>query len=97
MYCHTPPRTQVGDVLLTYENEVILTNAVYGEKALPYVVPRVNVRIECPISMVDKVRRCAEAGLIQARKERQVLRSMAASGGWANRLHNSGAAYRACR
>lgn len=23
---------QVGDVLLTYENEVVLTNAVYGDK-----------------------------------------------------------------
>lgn len=25
-------------------------------QALPYVVPRDNVRIECPISVVDKVR-----------------------------------------
>ena len=47
---------QVGDVLLTYENEVILTNRVYGEKALPYEVPRCNVRIECPVSQVDEVR-----------------------------------------
>jgi ABC-type sulfate transport system substrate-binding protein len=68
---------QVGDALLTYENEVVLTNAVsccrqlavsrfsllpaalrpqvYGDKALPYVVPRNNVRIECPISTVDQV------------------------------------------
>uniref|UniRef100_A0A7S0WZ40 Sulfate-binding protein n=1 Tax=Chlamydomonas leiostraca TaxID=1034604 RepID=A0A7S0WZ40_9CHLO len=48
-------KQRVGDVLLTYENEVVLTNAVYGDKALPYVVPRDNVRIECPISLVDKV------------------------------------------
>lgn len=46
---------QVGDVLLTYENEVILTNMHYGDKALPYVVPPCNVRIECPVSQVDKV------------------------------------------
>jgi len=42
-------------VLLTYENEVILTNMHYGDKALPYVVPPCNVRIECPISQVDQV------------------------------------------
>jgi len=48
---------QVGDVLLTYENEVILTNTHYGDKALPYVVPPCNVRIECPVSQVDEVRR----------------------------------------
>lgn len=29
---------------------------VYGEeKALPYVVPSPNVRIECPLALVDKV------------------------------------------
>lgn len=42
-------------MLLTYENEVILTNMHYGEKALPYVVPPCNIRIECPVSQVDKV------------------------------------------
>eukprot|EP00775_Hariotina_reticulata_P005802 gene5802-6042_t len=49
-------RQRLGDVLLTYENEVVLTNQVYGrEKALPYVVPSPNVRIECPLALVDKV------------------------------------------
>eukprot|EP00195_Chlamydomonas_chlamydogama_P009412 CAMPEP_0202890210 /NCGR_PEP_ID=MMETSP1392-20130828/709_1 /ASSEMBLY_ACC=CAM_ASM_000868 /TAXON_ID=225041 /ORGANISM="Chlamydomonas chlamydogama, Strain SAG 11-48b" /LENGTH=428 /DNA_ID=CAMNT_0049573747 /DNA_START=132 /DNA_END=1418 /DNA_ORIENTATION=+ len=48
-------KQRVGDVLLTYENEVILTNEVYGDKALPYVIPTENVRIECPIAVVDKV------------------------------------------
>ncbi|WIA17546.1 hypothetical protein OEZ85_014375 [Tetradesmus obliquus] len=49
-------RQRLGDVLLTYENEVVLTNQVYGpEKALPYVVPSPNVRIECPMALVDKV------------------------------------------
>jgi sulfate transport system substrate-binding protein len=29
---------------------------VYGpDKALPYVVPSPNVRIECPLALVDKV------------------------------------------
>lgn len=49
-------RQRLGDVLLTYENEVVLTNQVYGaDKALPYVVPSPNVRIECPLALVDKV------------------------------------------
>lgn len=48
-------RQKVGDVLLTYENEVILTNEVYGDKALPYIVPKHNVKIECPLALVDKV------------------------------------------
>lgn len=49
-------RQRLGDVLLTYENEVVLTNQVYGQdKALPYVVPSPNVRIECPLALVDKV------------------------------------------
>lgn len=46
---------QTGDVLLTYENEVVLTNEVYGDKALPYLVPTRNIRIECPLSTVDRV------------------------------------------
>ncbi len=50
-----PAPRQVGDVLLTYENEVILTNEVYGDKALPYLVPSYNIRIECPLALVDKV------------------------------------------
>ena len=34
-----------GDVSLNYENEVILTNQMYGENALPYVVPDNNVLV----------------------------------------------------
>ena len=34
-----------GDVSLNYENEVILTNEMYGENALPYVVPDNNVLV----------------------------------------------------
>lgn len=42
-------------MLLTYENEVFLTNEIYGDKALPCIVPKHNIRIECPLSPVDKV------------------------------------------
>ncbi len=53
---NTPARVQVGDVLLTYENEVVLTNQVYGpEKALDCIRPQPNIRIECPIALVDRV------------------------------------------
>ena len=35
-----------GDVLLNYENEVVLTNEMYGpEAALPYIVPDNNVQV----------------------------------------------------
>lgn len=34
-----------ADVSLNYENEVILTNEMYGEDALPYVVPDNNVLV----------------------------------------------------
>jgi len=41
-----------GDVLINYENEVLLA-AQNGEK-LPYVVPDVNVSIDNPVAVVDK-------------------------------------------
>jgi sulfate transport system substrate-binding protein len=41
-----------GDVLLTYENEVIL-KAIKGEK-LPYAIPDVNFSIDNPIAIVDQ-------------------------------------------
>lgn len=41
-----------GDVLINYENEVILA-AQNGEK-LPYVVPEVNVSIDNPVAVVDR-------------------------------------------
>jgi sulfate/thiosulfate-binding protein len=40
-----------GDVLINYENEVILA-AINGQK-LPYVVPDVNISIDNPIAVVD--------------------------------------------
>ncbi|MBD2041356.1 sulfate ABC transporter substrate-binding protein [Microcoleus sp. FACHB-672] len=41
-----------GDVLINYENEVILAG-LNGEK-LPYVIPEVNISIDNPIAVVDK-------------------------------------------
>ena len=41
-----------GDVLINYENEVILARA-NGEN-LPYVIPDVNISIDNPIAVVDK-------------------------------------------
>lgn len=39
----------LGDVLLNYENEVVLTNETFGDKALPYIVPDNNVNVR-PLS-----------------------------------------------
>lgn len=41
-----------GDVLINYENEIILASQK-GEK-LPYIIPDVNVSIDNPIAVVDK-------------------------------------------
>ncbi|MDZ8238639.1 MAG: sulfate ABC transporter substrate-binding protein [Nostoc sp. ChiQUE01a] len=41
-----------GDVLITYENEVILAEKT-GTK-LPYVVPKINISIDNPVAVVDK-------------------------------------------
>ncbi|EFN55953.1 hypothetical protein CHLNCDRAFT_10401, partial [Chlorella variabilis] len=47
-------RQGMGDVLLTYENEAIFTNLVVKEKErLPYIVPDNNIRIQCPLALVD--------------------------------------------
>lgn len=41
-----------GDVLINYENEVILAE-MNGQK-LPYVIPEVNISIDNPVAVVDK-------------------------------------------
>lgn len=42
-----------GDVLINYENEIILA-AEQGGQQLPYVIPEVNVSIDNPIAVVDQ-------------------------------------------
>jgi len=41
-----------GDVLINYENEVILAG-LQGQK-LPYILPQVNISIDNPVAVVDK-------------------------------------------
>ncbi len=54
-----------GDVLINYENEVLLANQK-GEKQ-PFIIPEVNISIDNPVAVVDKnvdqhgTRRVAEA------------------------------------
>ena len=47
-------RLNQGDVLLNYENEVILAGQQQGQQSLFYVVPQTNVSIDNPIAVVDK-------------------------------------------
>lgn len=42
-----------GDVLLNYENEILLAKSK-GEKE-PYIIPPVNISIDGPVSVIDKV------------------------------------------
>jgi len=44
--------TGIGDVLLTYENEVILRNKM--GKTMPYIIPDATILIENPVALVDK-------------------------------------------
>jgi sulfate transport system substrate-binding protein len=59
-------KNRVGDVLVTFENEIIFTNEAIP-KDFPYVIPSANLKVEFPVTVVDKVvdkrgtRRVAEA------------------------------------
>lgn len=45
----------IGDVLLTFENEVILTAAEFKDQGLEIVVPSLSVRADNPVAVVSKV------------------------------------------
>lgn len=47
-------KNRVGDVLVTFENEIITTNEAIP-KDYPYVVPSANLRVEFPVTVIDKV------------------------------------------
>lgn len=47
-------RANQGDVLLNYENEVILAG-LQGQQSLFYVVPQTNISIDTPVAVVDKI------------------------------------------
>lgn len=43
-----------GDALLTYENEAVFTNLMVSPtETLPCIVPDNNIRIQCPVALVD--------------------------------------------
>lgn len=46
---------ELGDVLLTWENEAFLSVRELGEAQFEVVVPPVSILAECPVSVVDKV------------------------------------------
>lgn len=47
-------RNRVGDVLVTFENEIITTNEAIP-RDFPYVVPSANLKVEFPVTVIDKV------------------------------------------
>ncbi|HEV7714736.1 MAG TPA: sulfate ABC transporter substrate-binding protein [Steroidobacteraceae bacterium] len=46
---------QIGDVLVTFESEVISIRREYAKSELQVVMPSVSVRADFPVSVVDKV------------------------------------------
>lgn len=47
-------KNRVGDVLVTFENEIIATNDAIP-RDFPYVVPSANLKVEFPVTVIDKV------------------------------------------
>lgn len=46
-------RNQIGDVLVTFENEILFTNEAIPED-YPYVVPASNIRVNFPTTVIDR-------------------------------------------
>jgi len=69
-----------GDVLLNYENEAILARRS-GELKAPFLVPAINIRIEGPVTVVDRnvdrkgTRKAAEAlaAYLQSQPAQEIL------------------------
>jgi sulfate transport system substrate-binding protein len=47
-------KNKVGDVLVTFENEIIFTNGVIPDD-YPYIVPPENIQVDFPVTVIDKV------------------------------------------
>lgn len=47
-------KNKVGDVLITFENEIIFTNDVIP-KDFPYTAPSPNIRVDFPVTVIDSV------------------------------------------
>lgn len=63
-------RQSIADVLLTYENEIVLTNIIQPSSAMPYIAPDNNVLVrECRaftercsscVGMLPSVAKCCQ-------------------------------------
>ncbi|MDM9384476.1 sulfate ABC transporter substrate-binding protein [Chlorogloeopsis sp. ULAP01] len=47
-------KNKIGDVLITFENEIIFTNNSIPED-YPYIVPTTNIQVDFPVTVVDKI------------------------------------------
>lgn len=47
-------KNRVGDVMVNFENEIIVTNEAIP-RDFPYVVPASNLRVDFPVTVIDKV------------------------------------------
>ena len=46
-------KNKIGDVLVTFENEIIFTNDAIPDD-YPYVVPTQNIQVDFPVTVIDK-------------------------------------------
>lgn len=47
-------KSRIGDIVVTFENEIIATNDAIP-RDFPYVVPSANLKVEFPVTVIDKV------------------------------------------
>lgn len=47
-------KNKIGDVLVTFENEIIFTNDAIPED-YPYSVPITNIQVDFPVTVIDKI------------------------------------------
>jgi sulfate/thiosulfate-binding protein len=59
----------IGDVMVNFENEILYTNQAQGEET-PYVIPRSNVQVDFPVTVIDSV--------VDARGTREVAEAFTA-------------------
>lgn len=47
-------KNKIGDVLVTFENEIIFTNGVIPDD-YTYIIPPTNIQVDFPVTVIDKV------------------------------------------
>ena len=47
-------KNRIGDVLITFESEIIFTNEVFP-RDFPYIAPSPNIQVDFPITVIDSV------------------------------------------